>query len=266
MLASAACSPNPNQEMSVENSSSSGSRASVKILDGNWQVAAMDDEWIVGIILNGDNGTLSWEPECAGWSRPYQQTASAIRFFGSSNPPEERRVVCSIGFPDQLPRIFDILPMLDRIDAVETRSIRLSGRGHYILLERPLPAADRAVKSLEGRWKASTLDGNKLSNQGLQFAATANSITWQPRCAGQARTYAIENDRFQAYRLPPPAPPPPPSSQGVAPAPVCVLPLHPELEIVFAAMDAATHIHPAKDGGIVIRGAGRELVLIPGKK
>lgn len=232
-------------------------------LEGSWQVAAVDGQSIVGVTLQGNDDTLAWEPACAGWSISYQRDASSIRFFNIAGPTEELRIVCSIRYPDRLPSIFHILPLLDRVEAVEGGRIRLSGRGHSILLERRLSDADRPVKTLEGRWRVSALDGEELAIRALQFVITANIITWQPSCAGQARAYVIENERFRVYPLPPPAPSPPPSSQIVPPAPVCVLPLHPRLESAFAAMDAATHIRPVGNGEIMIEGDGRELVLMP---
>lgn len=223
-------------------------------LRGGWQVASIDRNPLVGVALVGDDDALAWLPVCAGWSTTYRRHGTAIRFAAGQRTSGDPRASCKIGHPAALPRIFHVLPLLDRIDERDG-TIRLSGGGHEIILERPLPDDARAVRSLGGQWMATTLDGTPLELE-LQFSATRDLLSWLPDCAGQARTYAIENNRISIRPHVRTAP------DGANP-PICTVPVHPTLMSVFAAMEAATHVRPLPGGGVRLEGNGRSVTLMP---
>jgi hypothetical protein len=262
-VALCACAPEQ-QSSKSEAAKVSRPNAAYTSLEGDWQVAGVDGETVIGIALTGNDETISWKPDCAGWSIAFRQDGTAIRFVNKNQQREEPRTVCAIGYPDRLPDIFRILPVLNRFEALGGKSIRLSGGGHVIDLERPLTVVQRQVPSLAGRWSVHTLDGNRLLKRSLVFVATNDFITWQPPCADQARAYAIENDRI-SVRLHPgiSGEPPPPEVQAVPPRLVCTIALHPMLPSAFAAMEAATHVRPAANGAITMEGNGRDVTLIP---
>lgn len=266
LAVSAGCSPQTSKHSSEARSDGYNQAGkSTLSLEGSWQAAEVDGRTLVGVTLKGANGVLAWEPDCAGWWIKYRQDGGAIRFTPMSRPPGGTEVVCLIGFPESLGSIFGALAGANRIEASDAGSIRLTGGGHTVLLERLLPAAQRPVRSLEGRWSVATLDGKRLPKGSLAFIATADIITWEPSCAAQARSYAIENDRISIARMPDAPPPPPPIGGQIAPPPrpICAIGLHPHLQLAFAAMEAATHIRPTTDGGLMINGNGREIVLLP---
>jgi hypothetical protein len=229
-------------------------------LTGRWQVAAIDGASVTGVALMIDERTLTWEPECAGWSRSYRRDGLAIRFAA---PPagDELRIVCSIGYPDTVPALFDRLPDIEHFEAIGGAGIRLSGRGHVIDLERPVSGAARPVRTLAGRWRASVLDGTPLRGGPLLFEGDGNTLRWQPACARQQRGYLIESYRI-AFFGPPTTPiPDPPPPNAPPPPPVCPLPSHPELTRAFAIMAAATNVRPIGKSAVEIRGGGRSMTL-----
>ena len=258
------CSPFPRERSSQEKSAKPGGSANALSIEGAWQVAEVDGQSLVGVTLKGANGVLTWEPACAGWSISYQQDGPALRFITDDRPPGELRVVCAIGFPESLPSVFRVLPALNQIDVPKAGSVRLAGGGHVVRLERLLSEADRPVRSLEGRWSVSMLDGKRLPKGSLKFTATRDAITWEPSCARQVRSYFIENDRIAVRKMPESPPPPPPIGGQVAPPrTICTIGLHPDLKSAFATMEEATYVRPASAGSIIFKGNSREFVLTP---
>ena len=264
ILAVTGCIPSPSERSSQEESAKQGGSATALSLEGAWQVAEVDGQSLVGVTLKGANGVLSWGPACAGWFISYQQDGPVLRFIADNRPPGELRDVCAIGIPESLPSIFRVLPALNQIDVPKAGSVRLAGGGHVVRLERLLSEAERPVRSLEGRWSVSMLDGKRLPKDSLKFTATRDAIMWEPSCARQVRTYFIENDRI-AIRKVPESPPAPPRIGGqVAPPQLtCTIGLHPDLKSTFASMEEATHVRTASGGSIVIKGNSREVVLTP---
>lgn len=234
-------------------------------LAGNWQVAAIDGKPVVGVLLTGTDAILGWAPSCAGWMVRYQRSGQAIE-FKRTGKADQVRTVCAVGYPDELPRIFEILPDMQRIEIQPDSELHLSGNGRSLTLERPTARADMAVPTMRGTWRVSSLDGNAIP-EGVAptFVADDDMISWSVRCAQQDRIYHIENDRFVA-RDPrtffPPTPPPPPPLQ-VQPRPICAIGLPPHLEDTFKAMDAATTITRSEGHGIKLEGGNRTLTLHP---
>lgn len=262
ILASSGCNQSASDQSSqAQPDKQTGAGKAGPGLEGAWQVAEVDGRTLVGVTLKGANGALFWEPGCAGWFIKYRQDGATIRFKSKSSPAK-MRVVCAIGYPKSLPSIFRALPALDRIEFLNTGSVRLTGAGHVIRLERLLSPAKRPIQSLAGRWSVSTLDGRRLPKGSLVFSATRDVITWQPSCAGQTRSYVIENNRIAIGRMPDTPPPPPPLDAPVARL-ICTIGLPPELMSAFSAMEKVTHVRPASAGGITMTGNGHQIVLIP---
>lgn len=262
ILAISGCKPPATDQSSQKQyGKQNGAEKAEPNLEGAWQVAEVDGRSLVGVTLKGANGALFWEPGCAGWLINYRQDGATIRFKSKSSPAK-MQVVCAIGYPESLLSIFRTLPALDRVEVLNTGSVRMTGPGHVIRLERLLSPAERPVETLAGRWSVSKLDGRRLPQGSLVFSATRDVITWQPPCADQARSYVIENDRIAIGRMPDAPPPPPPLDAPVARL-ICTIGLPPELMSAFSAMEQVTHVRPANAGGLTMTGNGHEIVLIP---
>jgi hypothetical protein len=231
-------------------------------LEAAWQVAEVDGRTLVGVTLQGKAGVLSWEPSCAGWFISFRQNGVAVSFKPERSSPEGARTVCLVGFPDSLPSVFGALPMLTRVEKPDANSVRLTGGGHTIRLERLQSAAERSVRSLNGRWSVSTLNGERLPEDSLVFSGTDDVITWEPACARQSRGYTIENDRIAIVRLPG-APPPLPGEKVVPPELICAIGLHLKLKSAFAVMDKATHVRLSVAGDVKIEGESHALTFTP---
>lgn len=230
-------------------------------LTGNWQVAAIDGQPTTGVQLTGTENVLGWAPSCAGWLIRYQQSERSIRFRRLGNTGQIT-TVCDVGYPESLPQIFGLLPGMNKVDAAREDQLILSGNGHSLTLERPVPRSEKAVPTLRGTWRVSSLNGNAVpEGTAPTFIGDENVISWTVRCAQQGRTYYIENDRFTARELPPLVPPPPPPLQ--VSRPICAIGLPPYLEEAFQALDAAVKISRVEGGGIKLESGDRTLTLHP---
>ncbi len=259
----------PNANSRADAPESPGAKSSQPDLAGDWQVASIDGTLTTGIRLTGSGDALIWKPECAGQFIHFRQAGQAIEFRRSFDeataPPageDDMLIVCEIGFPKEVPEIFQLLPSLDTASQRADGRLVLAGNGHELVLERPKSRSELAVPTLAGRWRVSVLDGKTLNQQAhLDFVADDSVLVWEPRCAQQARSYYIESDRFAARRMPP-SPPPPPGA-NVPVVAVCTIGLPPSLVHVFTALEAATSIKPATDGGVILQGNGHDLTLKP---
>ncbi len=230
-------------------------------LTGTWHVAAIDGQPTTGVQLTGTEKVLGWAPSCAGWLIRYQQSGRSIRFTRPGNT-DQVTTVCAVGYPENLPQIFGLLPGMKRIETEREDQLILSGSGHSLTLERPVPRSEMAVPTLRGTWRVSSINGNAVpEGTAPTFIGDENVISWTVRCAQQGRTYYIENDRFTAREFPSFVPPPPPPLQ-VSP-PICAIGLPPYLEEAFEALDAAVKISRVEGGGIKLEGGDRTLTLHP---
>ncbi|HSG54065.1 MAG TPA: hypothetical protein VLA45_01330 [Paracoccaceae bacterium] len=119
------------------------------------------------------------------------------------------------------------------------------------------PLAD--VAGLEGEWRVAGIDGQSLDQPvGIALSASATEIWWEPRCAGMARSYAIDGQRFTALPILPDGPAPTP---GAPPPPVCAIGLPTGLAEVFRAIEDADTIGRTPQNGIAISGPDHSLVL-----
>lgn len=233
---------------------------------GTWQIAAVDGEPVMHVPLRFSEEVVWWEPSCAGWLRPYTRSNHAIRI----EPPEpsaEPRVVCDVGYPNAVPAAFGLLPRLTRIEEAGPGQVRLTGNGHVLKLERPLPAEQWPVPTLAGRWRVVERDGRSTDPRSFILKASDHTIGWEVSCARQVRSYTIENTRFAAAKLPRNISPPlPPGALAPVVRPICAIGLPPGLEEGLAAVDAATQISRLDNGAVVLQGQGRSVTLEPVKE
>ncbi len=122
--------------------------------------------------------------------------------------------------------------------------------------EAPVKPDPRHVSSLAGEWRVAGIDGASFDEPvGLALSGDATQIWWQPRCAGMARIYRIDDASISFTSADPPRKP------GEPTPPVCAIGLPPRLPELFHALDAATRIERTPANGILISGGGRSVTL-----
>ena len=103
-------------------------------LSGYWRVAELDGAAIDGgyaITLKADHEQIWWEPACAGQSESYRITSNRFETISYDDGPT---MVCDIGYPDALPRIFSALRAADTIARTPDNGVRISGKGRSVTL------------------------------------------------------------------------------------------------------------------------------------
>ena len=84
--------------------------AQVRDLSGEWVIARIDGQPLAQpIALTGRRDSLVWEPECADQTISYRSSGTGIEFYRPEPEGEGERVVCEIGYPQDLPRVLDAL-------------------------------------------------------------------------------------------------------------------------------------------------------------
>ena len=117
---------------------------------------------------------------------------------------------------------------------------------------RFVPSEDQLAArdvDLTGTWTAQALDGSDLP-VGIELEASFDAIWWEPGCAGQGVSYTIEGSNFAA---------PEPGNPGE----VCHIGFPPELTAIWSAMSEADTIERTVNGGVLISGNGRSVLLAP---
>jgi hypothetical protein len=107
-------------------------------LVGEYRVAGIDGEELnasFGIPLSIDQGTISYEPKCAGfvWQYAYRDGAldNERRQEKLHHPPPP---VCVIAVPPELNTLASALEASDRAGRTPANGIELSGNGRSVLL------------------------------------------------------------------------------------------------------------------------------------
>lgn len=103
-------------------------------LAGGWRLAGIDGEEFdrpYAISLSADATRIWWEPACAGQRREYTVSGNN---FATIPPPDEPQIVCEIGYPDELPRLWQILDRADTIERTPENGVLISGEGGSVLL------------------------------------------------------------------------------------------------------------------------------------
>ena len=102
-------------------------------LVGEWRVAEIDGESLdrpYGIALSANGERIWWDPSCAGQGANYTITGSSFATATRSNPG----VVCEIGYPPEVPQIWDALDAADAIERTPANGIRIHGNGRSVTL------------------------------------------------------------------------------------------------------------------------------------
>ena len=125
--------------------------------------------------------------------------------------------------------------------------------------ERPASAPLATVSTLEGEWRVAGIDGQSLDEPvGIALSASATEVWWEPRCAGMARSYTIDGQRFTSGPILADGPP---AAPGSPPPPVCTVGLPPRLNEVFRALSEADTIGRTQANGVAISGESHSLLL-----
>jgi hypothetical protein len=115
------------------------------------------------------------------------------------------------------------------------------------------PAA--AVSDLAGTWTIASID-DASAPEGLALVGNADTLWWEPRCAGMARRYRITGSviSFGSVNEPVPA--------GSPTAPVCAIGLPPRLRDVFQVLDGASSVAKTPAGHLALEGTGGRMTLV----
>ena len=226
-------------------------------LRGEWGVSELDGRTLdYRIALKGTDGTLYWEPACAGWGLTYRADGDALTMADDLHPEEQP--VCDIGFPEDLPRVIDALEGRWQVEETERGDLILMQGAETITLEK---SPVDTVETLAGEWRVVGIDGVALDDQAMDLKADDSAIWWEPRCAGVAQPYRIVNARFIPVEYPAP-PPPPPGAEAPPPRAVCAIGLPTRLPDAMAALGAADRIEGARSDTVLISGGGHSVTLI----
>jgi hypothetical protein len=118
--------------------------------------------------------------------------------------------------------------------------------------------------SLAGEWRVARIDDQSLEEPyRLALSGSATEIWWEPRCAGQVRTYRIDGRRI-AIPVQSPVPVPTPTRSGAPvtpPPPICAIGLPPRLADAMRALDAAETVVRTPGNGILLEGGGHSVLL-----
>ena len=115
-----------------------------------------------------------------------------------------------------------------------------------------------AALALAGEWRVTAINGVAVKPP-LMLALTADDahIWWEPRCAAMERGYRIDGPSVKFASVPPP-----PGTDPNTPIPVCAIGLPPNLNEVFAVLDAAQAVREIPGAGMMIEGVGRSVAIM----
>lgn len=117
-------------------------------------------------------------------------------------------------------------------------------------------AGSVAVINLAGEWRVAAIDGRSIEGPiALSLTGNENQLWWQPRCAGMARGYRIDDQAIAFGSTEPPR------RAGEPTPPVCTIALPPRLDEVFRALDEAQSVARTPSNGVLILGPNQSLLL-----
>ncbi|APE27765.1 hypothetical protein [Aurantiacibacter gangjinensis] len=110
-------------------------------LRGHWSVRSLDGADLpYSIELQANFDEIWWNPGCAGQGRQYAIDGSA---FSTVPPPDGAREVCAIGYPEELPRIWQVMDQAETIVSRRDGVVVISGPdGTVGLVPAPAPIQD----------------------------------------------------------------------------------------------------------------------------
>jgi len=123
------------------------------------------------------------------------------------------------------------------------------------------PAAPTAVlpapAELVGEWRVAGIDGQALTGDiGIALSIDAQSLSYEPRCAGFVWDYTYARGSVSLERAAPVNPP----VDGI-PAPVCAVAVAPELRALGIALDHAVSAGRTPENGVLLSGGGHSVTL-----
>jgi len=105
-------------------------------------------------------------------------------------------------------------------------------------------------EALAGEYRVAGVDGQPLdASFGIAISIDAETISYDPRCAGFVWSYRYENGSLETGR---------PSGPAQA---VCEIAMPPELTQLAGVLDSAERARRTPENGIEISGAGRSVTL-----
>ena len=102
-------------------------------LTGAWTVESIDGKALsYELPVEADFEQIWWEPGCAGQSVRYSIDGVAFRLA----PREAPDMVCEIGFPPEVPQIWEAMAASNTIEWVNPASVVIRGGGRSVVLIR----------------------------------------------------------------------------------------------------------------------------------
>lgn len=146
--------------------------------------------------------------------------------------------------------------IIEAIGAAETvrfvhSGLWLSGAKGTVQMRRLPSDRDLAGRTVDltGSWLVQALDGRELPFA-LALEADFEQVWWEPGCAGQAVNYAINGSAFNLR-------------QRDSVEMVCEIGFPPEVPEIWSAMAAAESVERTANGGVLISGNARSVLLVP---
>ena len=248
-LALVACSPAPASE---DGPAEPAAQVQTRSIHGTYVVTFVNEaEPLIGIdghvpTVTIDAKRIHFQSQCIYDDWSYQRDGERLStgiwqaehaMCARALAPGEEAIIAAIGGAETVRLLPD--------------GILMAGRGGTVQMRFEPVEEDRAARAVDltGSWSVQALDGRDLL-PGIEVEASWFSIWWDPGCAGQGIAYTIEGDRFDA---------PKPGNPGME----CDIGFPPMLPEIWDAMAEADSIERTANGGILISGNGRSVLLAP---
>ncbi|MGB3167581.1 MAG: hypothetical protein WBA68_12485 [Alteraurantiacibacter sp.] len=228
---------------------------SARSIEGTYIVTYVDEEEPqIGISGHEPTVTISadrvhFQSQCIYENWAYSREGESIE-TGPWDYGGEPVAMCARGLAPGEEAIITAIGGADTVRFVP-RGIWMSGDSGTVQMRWVPGEADLAGRDIDlsGSWVAQALDGRDLP-AGIELEADWNGIWWEPDCAGQAVSYTIDGSKFDA---------PEPRNPGE----VCDIGFPPELTDIWRALAAADMVELTENGGVLISGNGRDVLLAP---
>ena len=199
------------------------------------------------VTIGGDR--VHFQSQCiyADWSYTREGERFATGPINDGEPVE----MCARSWASGEQAIADAFSSAKSVRFVRS-GLYFEGGGHSVQLRRVASAEQLAgrIVDLTGLWTVQAVDRAVLPYL-LELEADFEQIWWDPGCALQYRDYTISKAAFATR-------PRRPGRETV-----CDIGIPPELEQVWAALDAAETVERTVNGGALISGGGRSVLLAP---
>lgn len=232
-------------------------------IEGRWQVARVDGAppviniagYAPVVTIGADR--IHFQSQCIYANWKYARSGDKLVTSPHFEPVSG---MCARGLAPGETAIEAAFGNVERISHAPDGTLYVEGGGHRLELERTELAADGliGIRNLAGKWRVAAIDGaDSGGGYTLALNGSERELWWEPRCAGMARSYRMTGATIHfGPRIG--APPP-----GGPTGPVCAIGLPPRLHEVMRALDAASNVERAGEGGVTLSGGGRSLLLMP---